>query len=71
MTVFSVPCYIIAHHHTYEKINSIPYQVLVEADFLVTIDEDAIGKNETESIKNKLCKTKTGIKLLDHMYLVT
>ena len=29
--------YLIAHHHTYNNINEIDYQILVEADFLVNI----------------------------------
>ncbi len=31
--------YLIAHHHTYDNINEIDYQILVEADFLVNIME--------------------------------
>jgi HD superfamily phosphodiesterase len=27
-------CWLIAHHHTYNNINAIDYQILVEADFL-------------------------------------
>ena len=29
--------YLIAHHHTYDNIDGIDYQILVEADFLVNI----------------------------------
>ena len=32
--------YLIAHHHTYDSIDGIDYQILVEADFLVNIMED-------------------------------
>ena len=36
--------YLIAHHHTYDNINEIDYQILVEADFLVNIMEDGLSK---------------------------
>ena len=32
--------YLIAHHHTYENIDGMDYQILVEADFLVNLYED-------------------------------
>ena len=36
--------YLIAHHHTYNNIDGIDYQILVEADFLVNIMEDGLSK---------------------------
>jgi len=59
--------YLIGNHHTYNKIDGIDFQILVEADFMVNIFEDNI--NNIISIKNKIFKTKTGIELLDTMYL--
>ncbi len=37
--------YLIAHHHTYDNIDEIDYQILVEADFLVNIMEDGLSKD--------------------------
>lgn len=34
--------YLIGHHHTYDKIEGMDYQILVEADFLVNINEDGL-----------------------------
>ena len=39
--------YLIAHHHTYDNINEIDYQILVEADFLVNIMEDGLSKESS------------------------
>jgi HD superfamily phosphodiesterase len=61
-------CYIIGHHHTYNKIDGVDFQILVEADFLVNIYEDQIDKSSVTSIKDKYFKTKTGIKLLEKLY---
>ena len=30
-------CYLVGHHHTYNNIDGIDYQILVEADFLVNM----------------------------------
>ena len=61
--------YLIGNHHTYDKIDGIDFQILVEADFLVNIYEDEISRESIKSIKNKIFKTKKGIELLDTLYL--
>ncbi len=61
--------YLIGNHHTYDKIDGIDFQILVEADFLVNIYEDEISRESIKSIKNKIFKTKNGIELLDTLYL--
>ncbi|OJF77756.1 MAG: phosphohydrolase [Treponema sp. CETP13] len=61
-------CYLVGHHHTYSNINSIEYQILVEADFLVNLYERGSGKKEIDSVRNKIFKTKTGCKIFDLMF---
>lgn len=62
-------CWLIAHHHTYHTIDSIDYQILVEADFLVNIFEDEMSIASIKNIRKKIFKTKSGLKLLDALYL--
>ena len=62
-------CFIVGHHHTYTNIVGIDYQIIVEADFIVNIFEDNIEEKSILSIKEKIFKTKTGIYLLEKMYL--
>ena len=62
-------CYIIAHHHTYHEIDRLDFQILVEADFLVNIDEDQMSKEAIQSIKEKIFKTRTGINYINYLYL--
>lgn len=62
-------CFLIAHHHQYNKIDAIDFQILVEADFLVNIFEDGLSEKEIQSIKSKYFKTSTGIELLNKLYL--
>ena len=61
-------CYLIGNHHTYDNIDGIDYQILVEADFLVNIYEDNLNKESIENIKKKIFKTKTGIHFIENMY---
>lgn len=62
-------CYLVGHHHTYSNIDSMPYRILVEADFLVNLFEDGANLNAVKAAKEKIFRTPTGIKLLKKMYL--
>ena len=61
-------CFLIAHHHTYDQVDNIDYQILLEADFLVNALEDSIDKTAIISFRDKIFKTKTGIHLLNTMF---
>ena len=45
------------------------FQILVEADFLVNIFEDGMDEHSIKSVKEKIFKTKTGINLLEKLFL--
>jgi hypothetical protein len=63
-------CYQIEHHHSYNYIDNIDFQILVEADFLVNIDENGMSKEQIKTIRDKYFKTDTGKKLVDTLYLI-
>lgn len=60
--------YLIAHHHTYDNIDGIDYQILVEADFLVNIMEDSLSKEEAFNAYNHIFKTECGKKICEGMF---
>lgn len=60
--------YIIGHHHTYSKIDNIDFQILVEADFFVNIDEDGTKKKGRLELAKKFFSTATGKELLEKLY---
>ncbi|MBP2632860.1 MAG: hypothetical protein H6Q70_3488 [Firmicutes bacterium] len=62
-------CYLIAHHHTYGNIEDSDYQILVEADFLVNLYEDAVSENAIQTVKKNIFKTVSGTRLLTTMYV--
>ncbi len=62
-------CFIIGHHHSYQKIDGPDFQILVEADLLVNIHEDSMEKHSAERIRKQYFKTHTGISMIESMYL--
>lgn len=60
--------YLIAHHHTYDHIDGMDYQILVEADFLVNIMEDNLSKEAALDICNKIFKTGCGKRICRRMF---
>lgn len=61
-------CHIIGNHHSYQKIDGIDFQILVEADFLVNIHEDEMGTDSIIRIQDKIFKTEAGMRILQTMY---
>ena len=61
-------CWLIAHHHTYDNINEIDYQILVEADFLVNIMEDGLSKEAALKAYESIFKTTCGKMICREMF---
>lgn len=61
-------CYLIGHHHTYNQIEGVDYQILVEADFLVNLEEEHSKRETIASVRDKIFKTKTGILLINKIF---
>ena len=53
-------CYLIGHHHTYENIEGIDYQILIEADYLVNMFECEMSESSIRATLDSLFQTKTG-----------
>ena len=62
--------YLIAHHHTYDNINSIDWQILVEADFLVNMFEESLPKSSVQNAYDKIFKTACGKEICKKMFLI-
>ena len=61
--------FLIAHHHTYNEIEGLDYQILVEADFLVNLFEDGSSRETAEKVQKNIFRTKTGNKYLSNLFL--
>ena len=60
--------YLVGHHHTYNGIDGIDYQILVEADFIVNLYEDDEDLKARETAFSKIFKTETGKRIFRQMY---
>lgn len=61
-------CYLIGHHHTYDNIDGMDYQILVEADFLVNLYEDEAGQAALRKAYSNVFKTKSGRAIFRTMF---
>ena len=59
---------LIAHHHTYNNIDSADYQILVEADFLVNLYEDGVSPEAVKTAYSRIFKTQAGKNICRTMY---
>ena len=61
-------CWLIAHHHTYDNVMDIDHRILLEADFLVNAYEGGLPAEAIASMREKVFRTPTGIRLLNTMF---
>ena len=61
--------WLVAHHHTYTGVDGLDYQILLEADFLVNAGESGYSRTVIEKFRQRVFRTKSGIRLLESMYL--
>lgn len=61
-------CYLVGNHHSYEKIDGPDFQILIEADMLVNIQEDGLSGKAVSALRAKCFKTAAGKSILEGMY---
>lgn len=60
--------HIVGHHHSYTQVDGIDLQIIIEADFLVNIFEEAWAQSAVRSVRDKHFKTNCGRALLETLY---
>lgn len=63
--------FLIAHHHSYDKVDGPDYQILIEADFLVNIYEGNYPVERIGKIREEIFKTQGGKQIFDQLYPLT
>jgi HD superfamily phosphodiesterase len=60
--------YLVGHHHTYQDMDGLDYQILVEADFLVNLYEYQNRYDAILAAQKNLFRTETGKSILRDMF---
>ncbi|MGN0591896.1 MAG: HD domain-containing protein [Ruminococcus sp.] len=60
-------CFLVGHHHSYQAIDEIDFQILVEADFLANVLDEGMKAKAVREFRDRYFKTETGITLLNHI----
>jgi hypothetical protein len=61
-------CYLVGHHHTYTNIDSMDYQILVEADFLVNLYEEENDMASIQTAYQTIFRTASGKEICREMF---
>ncbi len=61
-------CFLVAHHHTFEGVEGMDWQILLEADFLVNAGEQEKYHRVIDRFRRNVFRTETGLRLLDSIY---
>ena len=61
--------YLVGHHHSWDMVDGMDYEILLEADFLVNAAESKMSIDAIQTARDTLFQTETGKALLEAMYL--
>ncbi len=61
-------CELVGRHHTYNSIDGIDCQILIEADMIVNFYEDETSEKAITSFRDKYFSTTAGIALLNRIF---
>lgn len=61
-------CYMVSRHHTYTDIDGKDMQILIEADFLVNLYEDAVAPEGVMSAYRNIFRTESGKQICREMF---
>ena len=62
--------YLVGHHHTFEAVDGMDYQILLEADYIANACENGYSRENVENFLGKIAKTEHGIELIRHIFCV-
>ena len=60
--------YLVGHHHTFQNIDGIDYQILVEADYIANASENGYDESNIRNYMTRIMKTESGKRLLRDVF---
>ena len=62
--------FLIGNHHSYQKIDGTDFQILVEADLIVNLEEDGLGRDAILAARERYMTTAGSRRILDSYLLL-
>ncbi|MFA5699069.1 MAG: HD domain-containing protein [Sphaerochaeta sp.] len=63
--------FLVGHHHTLDQVDGLDYQILIESDFLVNLEEKGSTLETIKNVRVKHFKTKSGTNFLNLLFGLT
>ena len=60
--------WLVAHHHTFNDIEGIDYQILVEADYIANASENGYSREKIDFFVTKFAKTDSALRLIASIF---
>ena len=60
--------YVVGHHHTYNGVDGLDWQILLEADYIVNASENAYSKENVQEFLETHAKTAAGKRLIQKVF---
>ena len=60
--------YLVGHHHTFQKIDGLDYQILIEADFIVNAAESAYSKENIANFAETIMRTNSAKRITAEVF---
>ena len=63
--------FLVGHHHTFAGIDSLDWQILIEADYIANASENGYGETNVRNFIQKTMKTDSGKRLAKDVFCLT
>ena len=60
--------FVVGHHHTYEGVDGLDWQILLEADYIVNASENEYSKENLQKFLETHAKTEAGKQLIQEIF---
>lgn len=60
--------YLVGHHHTFDGIDGIDYQILVEADYIANASENGYSQRNIENFMQRIMKTESSKRIVQSIF---
>ena len=60
--------FVVGHHHTYEGVDGLDWQILLEADYIVNASENEYSKENLQKFLETQAKTEAGKQLIQEIF---